>query len=144
MTRKKITPQQEHVVDGLLSGLSNRQAALAAGFTTASAATSRPVQTVLEEAREALAKATNIRKQDVLNGILEAIDRAKSGGEPGTEIKGWTEVAKMLGYYAPEIKKIHLSMEQGRMKSKFEALSDEELIELASKPVIEGQFTHVN
>jgi hypothetical protein len=50
----------------------------------------------------------------------------------------------MLGYYAPEIKKIHLSMEQGRMKSKFEALSDEELIELASKPVIEGQFTHVN
>jgi phage terminase small subunit len=141
---KKLSPQQEIVVDQLLSGKTERQAALAAGFTSASASSSRSVQTVLDEARTALARATNIRKQDVLNGILEAIDRAKSGGEPGTEIKGWTEVAKMLGYYAPEVKKIQLSMDQGRMKSKFEALSDEELIELASKPVIEGQFTHVN
>ncbi len=144
MTRKKLSPQQEHLVDGLLSGKSKSQAARDAGFSTSVPAGSRAVQSVLDEARAALASATNIRKQDVVNGVLEAIDRARAGGEPATEIKGWTEIAKMLGYYAPEVKKIQLSLDQGRMKSKFEALSDEELMEIASKPVIEGVYSHVN
>lgn len=73
-------------------------------------------------------------------GLLDAIDRARLAGEPNTEINGWKEVSKMMGFYAPEIKKIDLTVTQGNLKSKFEQMSDQELLELASRTVIEGDY----
>jgi hypothetical protein len=142
---RKITPQQDIYVDGILSGLSKPAAAKAAGYTDASsrqmsAQQSQAVQKTLDEARQALARATNIRKKDVLMGLLDAIDRARLAGEPNTEINGWKEVSKMMGFYAPEIKKIDLTITQGNLKSKFEQMSDQELLELASRNVIEGDY----
>jgi hypothetical protein len=49
-------------------------------------------------------------------------------------IKGWSETAKVLGLYAPEVKKIEMSMNQKRLASKYEAMSDQELFD-----IIEGK-----
>ncbi len=98
------------------------------------------VQSILDEARANLRRASNIKKADVVLGVLDAIDRAKLAGEPNTEINGWKEVAKLLGHYAPEVKRIDLTLTQGRIKSKFEQMSDEELFELASRNVLEGEY----
>ena len=109
----KITPQQDVYVDGIMSGLSAVAAGKAAGYSDATSRQMAPgraqaVQRTLDEARQALARATNIRKKDVIMGVLDAIDRARLAGEPNTEINGWKEVAKLMGYYAPEVKKIDL------------------------------------
>lgn len=141
----KLNSRQEAAIDAAMSGLSNAAAARAAGYSSSSANQgmvfrSENVQRVLDEARAALARATNIRKKDVIMGVLDAIDRARLAGEPATEINGWKEVAKLLGYYAPEVKKIDLTINQGRLKSKFEQMTDEELYELAERPAIEGDF----
>ena len=142
---RKITPQQDVYVDGIMSGLSAVAAGKAAGYTDSSArqlapGRARAVQQTLDEARQALARATNIRKKDVIMGVLDAIDRARLAGEPNTEINGWKEVAKLMGYYAPEVKKIDLTVTQNNLKSKFEQMSDQELLELASRSVIDGDY----
>ncbi len=53
-------------------------------------------------------------------------------------IRGWTEIGKMLGHYAPEVKKVELSMNQRALMNKYEAMSDEELM---AGIVIEGECT---
>ena len=146
-TPSKLTSKQEAFIDGKLSGLSDLAAAKQAGYSTTSLAPmtaalkdSRPVQTALQQAHQALASVTSLRRQDIVNGVLEAIDRARMLGEPATEIKGWTELAKMLGFYAPEKIRIELTTDAGRLKQKFEMLSDEELLEIAMRPPLEGEF----
>jgi hypothetical protein len=47
---------------------------------------------------------------------------------------GWSETAKVLGLYAPEVKKIEMSMNQQRLQSKFESMSDADLVD-----IIEGR-----
>ncbi len=144
MARKSLTPtaKQDALADGILSGLTIAQATRNAGYpsTNGTAARSAVVQNILDEARANLRRASNVKKADVVLGVLDAIDRAKLAGEPNTEINGWKEVAKLLGYYAPEVKKIDLTLTQGRIKSKFEQMSDDELLELASRNVIEGEY----
>jgi phage terminase small subunit len=144
MARKLPTPtaKQEAIADGILSGMSVAQAQRIAGYspTNGLAAKSAVVQNILDEARANLRRASNIKKADVVLGVLDAIDRARLAGEPNTEINGWKEVAKLLGHYAPEVKRIDLTLTQGRIKSKFEQMSDEELFEMASRNVLEGEF----
>jgi len=142
MARKTPTAKQEAIADGILSGMSAAQASRVAGYspTNGIAAKSSIVQNILDEARANLRRASNIKKADVVLGVLDAIDRARLAGEPNTEINGWKEVAKLLGHYAPEVKRIDLTLTQGRIKSKFEQMSDEELFELASRNVLEGEF----
>jgi len=142
MARKTPTAKQEALADGILSGMSTAQAQRVAGYSPKSVLgpKSAIVQNILDEARANLRRASNIKKADVVLGVLDAIDRARLAGEPNTEINGWKEVAKLLGHYAPEVKRIDLTLTQGRIKSKFEQMSDEELFELASRNVLEGEF----
>ena len=64
-------------------------------------------------------------------------------GDSGNVIKGWVEVGKVLGHYAPEVKRIELTMDQGRLKSKFEGLSDSELLAIQQGRVLDGECTEV-
>lgn len=43
-------------------------------------------------------------------------------------VKGWTEVGKMLGHYAPEVKKVEVDVTTGNFTAKLRALTDDELI----------------
>ena len=96
------------------------------------------MQQALKEARDELSSAAQISRADVLDGFMEAINLARLAADPQAMIKGWTEVGKMLGYYAPEVKKVEITDNQKRLQSKFEAMSDEELLR-----VIEGEAERV-
>ena len=97
----------------------------------------------LTAARRWLTNTTQITRLDVIEGVIDGIEMARMQGDSGNVIKGWTEVGKILGHYAPEVKKIELSMEQGRLRSKFEALSDEELLAIQEGAVLDGEYTKV-
>lgn len=145
--RKKPTEKQDAYIDARMGGASVSEATRMAGYKDSNLQSpperSSQIQMLLAEARRELQRATNIRKKDVINGILEAIERARMLGEPNTEIQGWKELAKIMGYYAPEVKKITLTTEEGRMRAKFEQLSDKDLLELASGNVIDADFSVV-
>jgi phage terminase small subunit len=137
---RKIQTLEDHeqIVDNVMSGMSLHAASRAVGLKTSSMST--VTHALLEEARMNLQRASNIRKKDVILGVLDAIDRARMAGEPNTEINGWKEVSKLMGFYAPEVKRIDLNVTQGKLKSKFEQMSDQELLEMASRTVIEGEY----
>jgi hypothetical protein len=59
--------------------------------------------------------------------------------DPMGMIAGAREAGKMLGLYAPEEKKVDLTINQQRLRSQFEEMSDEELMR-----VIEGTSTRLD
>jgi phage terminase small subunit len=142
--RSKLTEKQEKFVEAKLEGANDTQAAAAAGSVNASGFVhSSTIREQLAAARRWLTDTTQIKRLDVIEGVMDGIEMARTQGDAAQVIKGWTEVGKILGHYAPEVKKIELSMAQGRLRAKFEALSDEELLAIEEGRVIEGEATRV-
>ncbi|WP_018609515.1 terminase small subunit [Uliginosibacterium gangwonense] len=133
--RSVLTEKQEAFTEAVLDGQTLSQAALAAGYSASThghaVARAPDVAKALAEARTELSSAAQIRRLDVLEGFMDAINLARLAGDPGAMIKGWSEVGKMLGFYAPEVKKVELTTSQGRLRSKFEVMSDAELLAIA-------------
>jgi hypothetical protein len=136
-----ITEEGERFVEAKMAGLNDRQAKLVSGVGSTDTEAIRHQLTV---ARSWLRNTTQITRLNVIEGVVDGIEIARMQGDAGNVIKGWTEVGKILGHYAPEIKKIELSMEQGRLKSKFEALTDEELLAIAQGSVIDGECEEIS
>lgn len=142
-----ITESQEKFIEGKLLGLTDHAAARAAGQAHAGNLTkSATVKEQLAGARRWLTDVTQITRLDVIEGVIDGIEMARMQGDSGNVIKGWTEVGKILGHYAPEVKKVELSLDQGRLLAKFESMSDVELLSIVNqnnKEVIDGDCTTV-
>ena len=138
--RAQPTEKQTAYVEGILSGLSETAAAVATGAHNAGAfKNSATVKQELEVARRWLTDTTQVKRIDTVCGIMDGIEMARMMGDPGNVIKGWSEIGKILGHYAPEKKQIELTINQQGMRSKLEALSDEDLMAMAEGRTIEGE-----
>lgn len=132
-----LLPAQEVFVEGILNGLSQQAAAEAAGRINGSQMASVPkIQEEIAKARAQISDATLLRRVDTVNGILDAIQMAKMISDPTAVIRGWVEIGKILGHYAPEVHEVHISMSQARIRDKLEALSDEDLLRLSEEATL--------
>ena len=133
--RSAVTEKQEAVIDAVLSG------------TPVSDATSNPTQalrskTVQEEiakARQYITDLTTLKRLDVIEGIMRSIDMGAMLADPAAVRQGWVEIGKILGHYAPEVKNINLNINQTRLRTKFEGMSDEDLLAIAEGRIIDGE-----
>lgn len=128
-----LTEMQDKFVNALLDGKDRADAAAAAGYGARHAnqpEKSLAVQEALRQARDELSSAAQISRADVIDGIMEAINLARLGADPASMIKGWTEVGKILGHYAPEVKRLEITDNQKRLASKYEAMTDEDLLKI--------------
>lgn len=121
-------------------GLPVRKAASMAGLPATMVAKPH-----LQQARELLKReirgAVNITKEDVVFGMREAIDRARILAEPATEIIGWKEIAKLLGYDSPQKVDINITASIDVLKTHIRAMDDSSLAELlGARGVIDGDF----
>lgn len=145
MARKKsvLTEKQAAFVESALDGNLPAHAAVAAGYSSATLGAqvmqSEDVRNALAEARSELSSAAQIKRGDMVVVLVEAIDMARMMADPMGMIAGAREVGKMLGLYAPEEKKIDLTVNQQRLRSQFEGMSDQELLD-----VIEGTSTRLD
>lgn len=147
-----LSDRDNRFLDNVRMGMDLRPAMLAAGWTADSAR----LRTV--EGRPLLAKAladvyaenrrkAEISRDEVLEGFREAINDAKLAGEPATQIKGWTEIGKMCGFYAPEKKEVRLTASAAGLEEQLQGLTTEQLLELAGQDtleVLEGECTRVD
>ena len=143
-TRRKsaLTEKQAEFVDAKMLGLNTYAAGELVNGNGHDKMNSKNVVAEIEAARAHIADLTTLKRLDVIQGIMESIDMARMMSDPGIMIKGWTEVAKILGHYAPEVKQINISHNQGKIRAKYEALSDEELLAIAEGvQVIDGEIT---
>ena len=135
--RSELTENQAAYVDAVLTG----QPVTAAVTNPTLTARSETVKAELARARAELADLTTLKRVDVIEGILDGINVARTMADGGNIIRGWTEIAKILGHYAPEVKTVNLNINQQRARSKLESLTDEELLAIAEgKHVIEGEI----
>lgn len=138
--RSKLTAAQEAFIEAKMEGKSDHAAAKEAGYRNARGlVTSETVKTQLAAARRWLTDATQIKRLDIVEGIIDGIEIARMQADAGNVIKGWVEIAKILGHTAPEVKVNNMTINQVRVRSKFEALSDAELIAIAEGRVIDGE-----
>ena len=142
--REEITQKQKIYADALLEGHTKADAARAAGYhpsAAASALRTDEVQAYLAEAREEIKDLTTIKRLDVMNIFMEAIDMARTLADPAQMINGADKLAKMMGFYAPETHRVELAGDAAILSTRLRMLSDAELLELASgrAKVIQGE-----
>lgn len=129
----KLTEQQQTFVDNVLEGRTHNASAVLAGYPNATAPDkSENVRNEIARARAQLTDLTTLKRLDVIDGILDGVAIARMQADAGNVIKGWTEIAKILGHYAPEVKNINLNTNQQRVRSKLESLDDADLLAIAN------------
>ena len=139
-----IEAKQKVFADAILEGHSQTAAARAAGYHPANASNvmrQEEIQGYLTEARREVSDLTSMKRLDVLNIFMEAIDMARTLADPSQMINGADKVAKMMGYYAPETLKLEVEHNTKALSAKFKALTDAELLEIAAgrATVVEGE-----
>lgn len=141
-----LKPRKQTVADALLDGATVNEAAAAVGITPRQVENMKKASDVkqyLVQNRAELSNALQLKRGDIIVGIMDAIDVAKLIADPGSMIRGYAEIAKMLGLYAPEVKKVEISMTQRAIANKYEAMSDEDLLKIAEGAVIDGECSTV-
>ena len=139
----EINPKRKIMADAILEGATPSEAARLADMHPASASTvlkSEDIKGYLAKAREEIEEISTMKRCDVLNLLIEAIDMARTLADPAQMINGAKEVGKMMGYYEPEKLKIEMTSDQSVLAQKLKQLTDQELLEIASGKarVIEG------
>jgi hypothetical protein len=147
MARKKsivipeLTALQAAYVDVRAKGVKQASAAKEVGISKENARDlekKTDVAVALAAARSAYQETAKIERQDVVDGIKEAIEVARLQADAQGMIAGWRELAKLCGLYAPEVKRLELTLSAQRAKSKYEGLSDEQLFQIATGTIIDG------
>lgn len=139
-----IDEQHKVFADALMETGSKAKAARIAGYNPANVDTvmrNEEVQKYLQEARQELTDISTMRRVDVLNIFMEAIDMARVMADPSQMINGADKIAKMMGYYAPETLKLEVEQNSATLQHKFRQLSDAELYEIAAgrAKVVDGE-----
>jgi hypothetical protein len=138
-----VDDKRKVFADAVLNGSTQSEAARIAGYHPQNATQvmrQEDVQCYIEEARNEISDLSTLKRLDVVNILLEAVDMARMMADPGQMINGADKLAKMMGYYAPETIKLEVEGNQSALAAKFKSLTDSELLEIAAgrAKVIDG------
>ena len=133
-----LNKKDEEYVQARLDGKTAAESAEYAGYATRTAVENIPaVREGLSKGRAELAANHGVTRASIIAEMQEAVRIARASADPQSMIKGLSEIAKMLGFYAPEEKRVNLTMSQERMKTQLENLPDEALLRMAEDGVYE-------
>jgi hypothetical protein len=140
-----LTPRQRKIAEFVGQGMSWRAAAQHVGMRNNETAwKSDPrMHEVIREEQAKYAKQAELKREDIIQGLKDAVDLAKMMSDPHALIKAWAELGRLCGFYAPEVKKLDISVTSKRVISQLEQLSERELLELANEELgatFEGHF----
>ena len=132
-----LTSKQLRWVDEYLIDLNGAAAAVRAGYSSKSARsiahenlTKPDIQAVIHTKQAALAQELYITRQNVIQGLLEAIEMGRHQRNPAAVVGALREIAKLLGLYEPEVKRVALTSDQRISQHHISAMTDAELLAL--------------
>jgi hypothetical protein len=141
----KLSQKQEKFVNFYAISGNSTDAARQAGYSTKTARVIgqenllKPViKDALEARREAFRADLALTKDEVISGLLIAIHMGREQQNPAVMISGLVQIAKLLGFYEPEQVAVTVNADGERVKAKYAAMSDDELIS-----IIEGKMSLV-
>lgn len=135
LTTRRARFIEEYLLDG-----NGTQAAIRAGYGTAGARvtahrllTNAAISSAIETRQRADAQRLGVERQDVLKGLLEAVNMAREQTNPAAMVAALREIGKLMGLYAPERVKVDLDARQAVELGRLEAMSDEELVAVMAR-----------
>ena len=133
-----LTLRQGKFVDAYVVSGNASEAARRAGYSEKTARVigpenlQKPAVIAAVAARQAeYAAEFQITKDDVIAGVLAAIDMARKQDNPTVMIQGCSTLAKMLGFFSPEVSRIEMGANSSALKARVAALSDSDLLAMA-------------
>lgn len=137
-TRSHLSDRQAKFVAEYLVDGNGSRAAVAAGYGIAGSRvaahrllTSANVSEALRARQTADAAELSTQRVDVLTGLLEAFTLAKEQGNPAAMVSAARECGRLMGYYAPERRKVDMGVADGCARKQMNALSDAELLAMS-------------
>lgn len=132
-----LSPKQARFVTEYLVDCNGSRAAVAAGYGRAGSRvaahrllTYANVRAEIEARQGVDARRLQIERQDVIKGLLEAVQVAKERQESAAMVSAWRELGRLMGYYAPERRQIEVSTTAGAEMGRLDRLSDAELVSM--------------
>ena len=135
MTPKQLLFAEHYALDhngaaaAVRAGYARRSARQIASELLAKPDVEREVAKFEEEASRPL----QITKELVIVEPQEAIELARQQDDPGAMIRGWAQIARLIGAYAPERKKIEISLDGEALRAQFAGMSDAELLAITEE-----------
>lgn len=94
-----------------------------------------------EEMRKALREGLQLTREDVLIGLKEAITDARLLGDAMSQIRGWSEIAEILGIKKQAPVEININATVDVVRRQVKQVSDDDLIrQLGAEKIIDGEF----
>lgn len=132
-----LSDKQLRWIEEYLIDCNATAAAVRAGYSERSARsiahenmTKPDVQAVLQARQAEVAKGLHITRQGVIQGLLEAVDMGREQRNPAAMVSALREMGRMLGFYAPETKRVDLAAGRGALHGHFSDMNDEQLLAL--------------
>lgn len=129
-----LTPKQLRWIDEYLIDFNGAAAAVRAGYSHKCARsiahenlTKPDIQAVLQARQAAMAKELQITRQGVIRGLLDAVEMGRHQQNPSAMVGALREVAKILGFFASEVKRVELTSVENPAYIKFNAMTDAQL-----------------
>jgi phage terminase small subunit len=138
----ELTEKQRHFAKAVSEGRPWSQAARMAGYAVPEQAGKNlmrqpNVSAAVDYYQRQHEAAGAVTRKRVMEGFLRGIELAEIQGDAQNVIGGWRELGRMCGYYAPEVKKIDINMTAKRLISRFETMSDEDLMRMMEESAVE-------
>ena len=127
----KLTAMQRRYFEARITGLRPTEAARAAGSedpkSIAAQCERHPrIPTLLKAVSEQVLKKAALSKEDVLEGLQDAVRAAATSAEMTA---AWREIGKIIGVYAPTVVEVHEKPTAREMRT----MTDDQLLELAEQ-----------
>lgn len=137
LRRDSLTSRQERFINEYLLSGNATDAARIAGYSEKSAKVracrltkdNRIASAIAAKQAENAAK-LELKREDVLKGLLEAVKLAEEQANPAALVSAWREIGRVIGCYQPETKRVELSAEGQALQYRYAGMSDEELLEI--------------
>lgn len=141
MTSKR----QNAYVTNRARGLNREASAILAGYPAGQEAGKQveeqpSVAAELARVRAAMAIDSGVTKEQIVDMLVDAAGLAKLMADPAGLVAAARELGKLLGFYAPEVKKVLHGMDKDQVRQALADMSDDDLFKLANSRTLEGDF----
>ena len=134
---RALTAKQSWFLDEYMVDMNGAAAAVRCGYSKKTSRaiacellTKPDIQAELQARGVALAREMEITRAGVVRGLLDAYEIARADRQPGIMVSSMAAVAKLLGLYAVETKRIELTAAQDSIYQNLAYKSDAELLAL--------------
>src|SRR5665647_817342 len=136
----RLTAKQSRFIDEYMVDMNGAAAAVRCGYSKKTSRaiacellTKPDIQAELQARGAALARELEISRTGVVRGFLDAFEMAKADRQPSIMVSAMAAVAKLLGLYAVETKRVELTAGQGGVQANYSAMNDAQLYSLLAQ-----------